>query len=142
MAFTYEAILVYGLIPFLCLLGLILIFPFPRFVKKLAFWLVELKIERISSINLGYLFCIIWLIAMIGNYMAYSNFIHQSKEIPGQASVLEKNCEDIRYCNPHANSALRQIRNVLIHAFGFTISIMNFVLTHKQRQVFDLQDKK
>ena len=73
---------------------------------------------------------------MGGNYLSYQDFIYNSQEVSGQGFILEKDCNDLRYCNLNANSASRQLRNVLIHAFGFTISIMNFVLTHKQKQVY------
>ena len=142
MAFTYESFLVNFLFPYMMILGLLLIFPLPRFIKKAVFWCVEITIPQISNMKVGYIFWMIWLIVMAGNYISYSNFVFSSQEVPGQGFILEKDCTDIRHCNLNANSATRQFRNVLIHAFGFTISIMNFVLTNKQKEVYALQDKK
>ena len=141
MAVTFEKLLVYHLIPITIVIALLLVLPLPRMIKKVAFWVTELTIPQFSTIKLGYLYCFLCLAVSVSNLMGYINYTKKLSEETESTMQLERDCTDPRYCNVTVNLANRQFRNTLISAFGFMLSIMNFVLTNKQRNIYNLQDE-
>ena len=141
MGISVQSALIYYIIPFTVVLSIFLILPLPRFIKKLVFAVVEIRIEKISNIGIGVIYCLICAGVCAMNLYAYLNFKHDQL-INAQGEHLEEQCTDLKNCNLNANTHNRQFRDLLIFGFGFLVSLMNFALSKRQREIYDLEDER
>ena len=141
MGFTLEKVLTFYIIPITMVIAILLVLPLPRIIKKVGFLVTELKIPQLSQIKLGYLYCGIMLIMTVLKLTSYLNNVNQLNSETADTMIMEKDCTDLRFCNVTANLVNKSFRDCLLYGFGFLVSIMNFVLTNKQRTVYSLEDE-
>ncbi|CAI2381349.1 unnamed protein product [Moneuplotes crassus] len=141
MGFTVQGFLALYLIPFSMVLTMLMILPFPRFIKKVAFSLVELRIKKISKIKIGVMYCILCGAICLFDLITYIQF-EESKMSDIERKEAEEHCLDLKNCNIMANMQNRKFRNLLIFGLGFLISVMNFILASRNRKIFALEDER
>ena len=141
MGFTLQLILANYLIPLSMIFSAILIIPAPRFIKKLVFYVIELRISRISEYRIGgfyIIFCAaIWVANIIG-YLRYDDEQLNSVKEEYQGEDFS----GLKNFNIQANLHHKQFRDLLIFGLGTLIASMNFVLTSKLKEVYRLEEKR
>ena len=132
--------MVYILMPMTMILSVLLLMPTPRFLDRIIFGLVELKINSVSEWKLGKIYCFLCFVLMMGNYYAFVMSQDMLEDDQITPDPIDPEPRSVGSLHIAVNKANGYFRNFLLYLLAFIVSVSNFAMTDKMRLIYGLQE--